>query len=604
MQTSDRCVRSLPSELQKRATMSFVTMMPVDHARLRSAPPGAARVRRCRGRRAARLDFAFASGGAAGALESLLDARVASPSSWDPAVFADDLFVDDLIASSFRRKGGATPSAGMRTLLSRPPSDLSTIHFRQAIVRELDEKDGFSRELEQVHDALGIVLALLGPQEVVEDLPIAADADPSSDPRQLSSGWRRASKASSSGLERVSALGRSIVRSEAFARLGRLLDLEGNLAGLDVRLRVASDGKLRAFDIVQIEENPEESAYYTSPLRRLLGRISRLLRGYRFTDSEVLEGLVDGIFTGIRADLARALAMISDARFYLGVLAFARRARARGLAVCLPTLAPPDRVSGATRAVDRLFNPLLLGASRAPVPCDLELAPDGAVAIFTGPNSGGKTRVLQALGITQMLAQAGSFVPAEKAELVVTDDMFISLIDHEHAEQGEGRLGLELQRIREVFERARPRAIVMIDELCAGTNPSEGEEIFETVTSLLTELAPQAFITTHFLDFAARLEARKLAGFEFFCVELDAEDEPTYQFRRGVATSSLARKTAERLGVTREALEKLVAKARKNASRERPAQNGKVEPGGLSKRAEAIVGAQSRGAQKPAAPRG
>jgi len=73
----------------------------------------------------------------------------------------------------------------------------------------------------------------------------------------------------------------------------------------------------------------------------------------------------------------------------------------------------------------------------------------------------------------------------------------------------------------------------------------------------------QAFITTHFLQFASRLEQNPPLGhLEFLQVELDAQQTPTYGFVPGVATTSLAERTAARLGVTREALHELVERAR------------------------------------------
>ena len=100
----------------------------------------------------------------------------------------------------------------------------------------------------------------------------------------------------------------------------------------------------------------------------------------------------------------------------------------------------------------------------------------------------------------------------------------------------------------------------MLDELCSGTNPLEGEEIFEMVVSLLPRLRPQIFVSTHFLGLAARLERdRPVESLAFLKVELDAEERPTYRFVPGVATTSLAHKVAARLGVTREELEALVA---------------------------------------------
>ncbi len=138
--------------------------------------------------------------------------------------------------------------------------------------------------------------------------------------------------------------------------------------------------------------------------------------------------------------------------------------------------------------------------------------------------------------------------------------LFVSLIAEARADQREGRLGTELIRIRDLFERSRPGSLIVLDELCSGTNPSEGEEIFRLVISLLRELRPRVWITTHFLQFAARLEEEESAsaGLRFLQVELDDHEQPTFHFIPGVAKTSLAHQTAARLGVTREELLALV----------------------------------------------
>ena len=108
-------------------------------------------------------------------------------------------------------------------------------------------------------------------------------------------------------------------------------------------------------------------------------------------------------------------------------------------------------------------------------------------------------------------------------------------------------------------QEAGERQRALIDELCSGTNPSEGIAIFNMVVSLLPRLRPQVFVTTHFLDAARRLEEEgKVARLEFLQVELDEDEEPTYQFVPGVAPTSLAQNVASRLGVTHEELEALV----------------------------------------------
>jgi len=165
---------------------------------------------------------------------------------------------------------------------------------------------------------------------------------------------------------------------------------------------------------------------------------------------------------------------------------------------------------------------------------------------------------MQALALTQLLGQSGLFVPAASAELTRAPTLFVSLIEGAPADQKEGRLGTELMRVRRLFEQLEPGSMVILDELCSGTNPSEGIAIFEMVISLLPRLRPQVWVTTHFLDAARELEAAgRVERLEFLQVEL-REDEPTYQFVPGVAPTSLAYMVASRLGVTQEELVALV----------------------------------------------
>jgi DNA mismatch repair protein MutS2 len=228
--------------------------------------------------------------------------------------------------------------------------------------------------------------------------------------------------------------------------------------------------------------------------------------------------------------------------------------------VCLPEIVEP----GGELRYEALFNPLLLEAGVQPVPTELRARPD-ALVLVTGPNSGGKTRLLQALATAQLLAQTGLFAPARGASIPRATGLFASLFEEARADQPEGHLGMELLRIRRLFDELGPGALVVIDELCSGTNPSEGEEIARMVLSLLPELGVRSFVTTHLLLFAAELAGEQSAmPLGFLQVELDAQEQPTYRFVEGVAKTSLAHRTAARLGVTRgELLARIAAKKAK-----------------------------------------
>jgi DNA mismatch repair protein MutS2 len=289
--------------------------------------------------------------------------------------------------------------------------------------------------------------------------------------------------------------------------------------------------------------------------RRWLAKLELYVRGYRFSEAEVMARLVDSVFSGFEDEVVSLVQLLGDVEFYLGALGFRDQALRAGLEVCLPTLLEP----GSERRFTRLFNPLLLMSGVTPVPCDLAIDGEVTTTLLTGPNSGGKTRLLQSIGYCQVLAQSGVFVPAAEASLSLSSGLVVSLIEEVHADQAEGRLGTELLRIRSLFESLPPGAVVLLDELCSGTNPSEGEKIFELVVTMLHKLRPRAFITTHFLSFAQRLEREKtVPGLGFLQVVLDAERRPTYQFVPGVAQTSLAEHTAERLGVTGDQLLELI----------------------------------------------
>jgi DNA mismatch repair protein MutS2 len=466
-------------------------------------------------------------------------------------------------------KAQALHRAQLTRELSHPPSDRRVTAFRQRVLGELAESPELDlaassvfrkiRELMLLleaadrgkrYDAIGRRLEIL--RAVKDALELTATAF----------------EGARSELSRARDFGRAAIATPGFRHLCELLDYEGNLATVDLRVQVSYDGQIRGFEIVAANEN-RRNPFYVGPFSRLFSRLRMLFRGYAFREAEILGRLANRVFDGVQDAVIGLFQLGLHLEFYLGALALRDRARDGGLAVCLPELVPADPSrdggSGASE-LEALFNPLLLLESKPPRTATVTASRDGMV-IITGPNSGGKTRLLQAIGLSQLLGQAGMFVPARRARLTSRSGLFVSLIQEASADQPEGHLGMELLRIRHLFEELSANSLVIMDELCSGTNPSEGEEIFRLVVELLRELEPQAFITTHFLRFAADLEReRPLPRLEFLQVELDANNEPTYGFVPGVAKTSFAGKTAERLGVTREALEALVRDKRRAPS--------------------------------------
>jgi DNA mismatch repair protein MutS2 len=505
------------------------------------------------------LAFAFLAGDDGGVLAGALENAPLAFSTFEPPLFARELFLEELVQGALapRVNGRALPfdAAHVLRLLSHPPRSLELIRFRSEAFHELAAQASLRAASGQLALAIGELrkqfagegrVGIRGEQarrridilRAIEQLFLSLDAF---------AGAR-------SSLARIAHFGEQVRASEAFRKLSELLRYENARAYADLTLQLGADGSVRGLRVNQLREDPR-NAYHVSSLRQWLGRAWLWLKGYRVTDGELIDGWLDAVFQGVVPFLPPLLQLLGDLEFLLAGTALVERARERGLAMSVAELGGDDW------QVRELFNPLLLGSVQ-PVPCALALGAAGDTTLITGPNSGGKTRLLQSLGLLQLLAQNGMYVPAAAARLPHVPGIFASLSQPAGAEQAEGRLGSELLRIRMLFERAQPGSLVLVDELCSGTSPSEGEELFVLVLELIQELSPLAFVSTHFLKLAAAMARESELSLRFVQVELDARERPTYRFVEGVAETSLARQTAARLGVTREELRALIATRR------------------------------------------
>jgi DNA mismatch repair protein MutS2 len=511
------------------------------------------------------LSFAFAGAGCKEALDRAMDGVAPEASDWEPGSFAEDIALAELVESCLAVELGGwkvpVDRAYLRRVLARPPADPAVRAHRREVLAELLGSAELRFAFEGLYRTLHVLRALFDLPDrtsryeetrrrleiltTLRDLLDAADA-----------GFADAT----SGLRRLHRFAAAARASEGYRHLVEILAHDAELARVDVRVQLGADGRVRRFSLLALEEH-RENGFYRTPWRRFWDKLGLLLRGYRFSSDELVERWIDDVFDGVVHLLPPLVELQYQMELYLGMLALRDRCAARGLAVCFPEL-----TDGGGRRVRGLFNPLLLAAGITPVPCDLESDQHDTVTLVTGANSGGKTRLLQALGLAQVLAQGGLLVPAAEARLRPASGLFASLVGTgaPRAEVGEGRLGAELIRIRQMFETARPGALVLLDEFCSGTNPSEGEEIFFLVLSLLGELGTEAFISTHFLEFTRRLSTEgRIANLAFLQVQLDAHQRPTYAVASGVAATSLAAQTAARLGVTREELLELIRRHRR-----------------------------------------
>lgn len=532
------------------------------------------------------LRFAFESGDAGGVLGRAVDDAPITPSRWSPDAFVGGLFLPELVSSCFTIDIGKRRYQPSQThlvrLLSHAPDDGRDVTLRQEVLRELVARPELRATLERIYVAMRELRGLLDERPMTPGETVRRKVEVLTAVKTILDEADEGLSGTRSALLRLRDFAHGIRESDVYRRLAQVLDFDENLATLEIRVVLGSDGKIRDFDLIEVDENRDNPLVH-SPWRRFWSRLGSWLRGYRYGENEVLLRVIDEVFSALEDAILPFFDLIGDVELYLAALGFKDRCARDGLEVCLPTIADAMEIGGARnpRTVRGLFNPLLLLQDIRPTPCDIVTSGHDALVLVTGPNSGGKTRMLQALSLTQVLAQSGLFVPAREAELTRAPTMFVSLVEGAPADQKEGRLGTELLRVRQLFEQLEPGSMVVLDELCSGTNPSEGIAIFEMVLSLLPRLRPQVFVTTHFLDAARKLEEERPAErLEFLQVDLDENDDPTYQFVPGVAPTSLAHAVASRLGVTHEELVALVERQEAKAAAEPralPADNAPVE---------------------------
>jgi DNA mismatch repair protein MutS2 len=498
-------------------------------------------------------------------LEGLLAPAPANASSFDPRNFRDDLFVDALVAR-LHLAGAARALPLQRRvlagLLCQPPSELATIHFRQGILHELWTNPALADAAVELHGELFTLLGLFkAPREGHWQSFTTYRIETLRQVRRVIDRMAEAFPTAQSGLSRLAVCGRRLQGSPEYDLLTALLDFDSARAEIALRVRLGGDGKIRSLELDGIRES-RPHPFLTALARRWGGFWRMLRKGYQVSGEELANRLVVEVYQRLAPALRPLLRVLGHLELYLAALGLAEDARAAGLAVCLPRLAPVGGGAGLPQYV-ALWNPLLLTEGIRPVPSDLGGGDEAWMTLLTGPNSGGKTRTLQAIGLAQLLAQSGLFVPAREAHLPLVPTLFAALGEHRAAGDTEGRLGSELLRIRELFATARPGGLVLIDELCSGTNPAEAREVIEIVLRLLAELRPAGFVTTHFLDYMRALAANPpVPGLRFLQVATGDDGLPTYRLVPGVAATSLAASTARRLGVDLDTLRELLQRPR------------------------------------------
>lgn len=200
-------------------------------------------------------------------------------------------------------------------------------------------------------------------------------------------------------------------------------------------------------------------------------------------------------------------------------------------------------------------HPLLSDYVENVVENDFEIGHGYKSVVITGSNTGGKTVAIKTIGLFILMAKAGLFLPCAEAKLYPFENVFADIGDEQSIAQSLSTFSSHMNNIIEILQNSNENTFVVIDEICAGTDPQEGSVLAQVILEQLAQKGVMNCVTTHYGE---------LKAIEFFnnyfknaSVEFDLETlKPTYKLILGIPGLSNALSIASSLGLDKELVEK------------------------------------------------
>lgn len=308
------------------------------------------------------------------------------------------------------------------------------------------------------------------------------------------------------------------VRREAHGAIGGIVhdaSATGGTLFVEPPAAVEAGNRIRELHVEEVEE-----------IDRILAELTEKFRPHR-------EALADSLDALIILD-----SLVARARF-----AIEFRCAAAELS---------DSVDGFSIVQGR--HPLLTAQGIQVVPFDLEMAPNERTLLISGPNTGGKTVLLKALGLFSTLVQSGIPAPVDTgSRIAIFDDIYADVGDEQSILASLSTFSAHLKNLAEVLSSATNHSLVLIDELGSGTDPIEGAALGGAILEALTTRGTLSIATTHLgalKELATEVEGVVNASLQFDPVAL----APTYVLTKGIPGRSYGISIARRLHLPAEVL--------------------------------------------------